>query len=70
MGALKKWGPEGWGPEGWGPEGWGPEGWGAQKMGPPRVGGPKFGAFSSLSRHRFAVSVSLWVSSRGILVVF
>ena len=26
------------------------------------MGGPKFRAFSSLSRHRFAVSVSLWVS--------
>ena len=42
---------------------------GPRKVGPPRkVGGPKFRAFSSLSRHRFAVSVSLWGSSRGILV--
>ena len=31
---------------------------------------PKFRSFSSLSRHRFALSVSLWVSSRWILVVF
>ena len=42
-------------------KGWGPEG-GAPKVGPRRVGGPKFRAFSSLSRHRFAVSVSLWGS--------
>ena len=34
------------------------------------VPNPKFRSFSSLSRHRFAVSVSLWGSSRGILVVF
>ena len=31
---------------------------------------PKFRSFSSFSRHRFAVSASLWVSSRWILVVF
>ena len=31
---------------------------------------PKFRSFSSLSRHRFVLFVSLWVSSRGILVVF
>ena len=37
---------------------------------PPPPDRPKFRSFSSLSRHRFAVSVSLWVSSRGILVVF
>ena len=43
-----------------GSERWGPEGW----------EGPKFRAFSSLSHHRFALFVSLWVSSRGILVVF
>ena len=43
---------------------------GAQKGGARRVGFPKFRAFSSFSRHRFAVSVSLWGSSRGILVVF
>ena len=59
----KKWGP---GPEGWAPEGWAPEGWGrkggAPKGGLRRVGGPKFRAFSSLSRHRFTLSVSLWVS--------
>ena len=55
----KKSGPEGWGVEGWGAEGWGPEGW-----------GPESSRFSSLSHHRFALFVSLWVSSRGILVVF
>ena len=43
---------------------------GAPKGGAPKGGGPKFRAFSSLSRHRFTLSVSLWVSSRGILVVF
>ena len=31
---------------------------------------PKFRAFSSLSRHRFVLTVSLWVSSCSILVVF
>ena len=47
----------------------GPQGWG-RRVGPRRVVGPKFRAFSSFSRHRFALSVSLWGSSRGILVVF
>ena len=37
---------------------------------PKGGGGPKFRASSSLSRHRFALFVSLWRSSRGILVVF
>ena len=32
--------------------------------GPPPPDRPKFRSFSSLSRHRFAVSVSLWGSSR------
>ena len=31
---------------------------------PPPPDRPKFRSFSSLSRHRFALSVSLWVSSR------
>ena len=31
---------------------------------PPPRDRPKFRSFSSLSRHRFALSVSLWVSSR------
>ena len=43
---------------------------GAKGWGRRRVGGPKFRAFSSLAHHRFALFVSLWVSSRGILVVF
>ena len=47
-------------PKGGAQKGGAPKGWGAQK----------FRAFSSLSRHRFAVSVSLWGSSRGFLVVF
>ena len=48
-----------------------PKGWGPERVG-PRKGGVELEvrAFSSLSSHRFAVSVSLWVSSRGILVVF
>ena len=68
-------GPEGWAPKGGAPKGGAPKGR-APKGGRPegwearRVGGPKFRAFSSLSRHSFAVSVSLWRSSRGILVVF
>ena len=73
-GAPKGWGPEGWGPEGWGPEGWGPK---PRKSGAPRrVGGPEgWGAQISLFFFPFPAtislfSVSLWVSSRGILVVF
>ena len=34
------------------------------------MGGPKFRVFFFLSRHHFALFVSLWVSSRGMLVVF
>ena len=65
-------GAKGWGPEvtrtGLGPKGEegpkprkksGPEGWEAQNF-----------ALFSLSRHHFALLVSLWVSYRGILVVF
>ena len=62
--------PEKWGPEGWGPRRvGGPEGW-ARRVGPQRVGGPKFRACFFLSHHHFALFVSLWVSSRSILVVF
>ena len=52
----------GQGVEGWGPEGWGPEGCEAQNF-----------ALFSLSRPHFRsffFSLSLWGSSRGILVVF
>ena len=52
------------------PAGWSPEGWGARRVGPPRVGGPKFRAFFSLSRRKIRSFLPLWVSSRGILVVF
>ena len=55
--------PKGWGPkpektclDGWGPDGRGPEGWEAQNF--------------ALFFFRFALFVSLWVSSRGFLVVF
>ena len=65
LGAQKGGGPEGWGPRRVGPRRVGPEGWGPEGWVPP-----KFRAFSSLSHHRFALFVSLWVSSRGILVVF
>ena len=41
-----------------------------RKVGPRKGGGPKFRAFFPVSRHRFAVSVSLSGSSRGFLVVF
>ena len=78
----ERWGPKGGARRVEAPKGGGPEGWrskprksgaqkgGAPKGGGPKGGGPKFRAFFSLSRHRFAVSVSLWGSSRGILVVF
>ena len=71
------WGPEAWGPEAWGLEAWGPEAWGpeprkngAPKGGAPKGRGPKISRFFSLSRHHFALFVSIWVSARGILVVF
>ena len=47
-------------PAKWGPEGWGPEGW--------RL--PKFRAVFPSPASMFALFLSLWVSSRGILVVF
>ena len=56
-------------PKGGAPKGGAPKG-GAPKGGGPKGGGPKFRVFSSLSHHRFALSVPLWGSSRGILVVF
>ena len=58
----KKRGFEGWGFEGWGAEGWGPEGvgWGAQN----------FALFFSSPAGKFVLFFPLWVSSRGILVVF
>ena len=37
---------------------------------PPPPDRPKFRSFFSLSRHHFALLVSIWVSARGILVVF
>ena len=58
------------GPKGGAPKGGAPKGGAPKGGGPEGVEGPKFRAFSSLSRHRFALIVSLWVSSRGILVVF
>ena len=61
--------PKGVPPKGVLPKGGAPKG-GAPKGGPRRVGGPKFRAFLSLSRHHFALFVSIWVSARGILVVF
>ena len=42
----------------------GPPSAGPPSTGPPPPDRPKFRSFSSLSRHRFAVSVSLWGSSR------
>ena len=53
----------------WGPEGWGPEGWGAQRVvGPKGREAPKFALFFPLPPP--FRSLCLWVSSRGILVVF
>ena len=48
------------------------EGVGPRRVGPEGVGpeGCKISRFFSLSRPIFALFVSLWVSSRGILVVF
>ena len=43
---------------------------GAPKGGVPKGGRPKISRFFSLSRHHFALFVSLLVSSRGNLVVF
>ena len=76
-------GAEGWGPKGWGaepseggapkggaPKGGAPNG-GAPNGGGPNGGGPKFRAFFSLSRlhfRSFFFSLSLWGSSRGMLV--
>ena len=52
----------------------GPEEWGLRRVGAPKGGGQKGGeaqnfALFSLSRSIFALFVSLWVSSRGFLVV-
>ena len=67
---------EGWGPEWVGLERVGPERVGLERVGAPKGGGPKGGGpkgggpkvshFFAFSRHNFAVSVSLWGSSRGI----
>ena len=73
--------PEGGASKGGAPKGGGPKprksvgprrvgGPDLEKVGPRRMGGPKFRVFSSFSRHRFVLIVSLWGSSRGILVVF
>ena len=60
-GGSKGGGSKGGGSKGGGSKGGGSKGWG---------GAQNFAPFFSLSRHRFAFSVSLWGSSRGILVVF
>ena len=72
----KKWGPGGPPPEGWGPEEWGPKS-GGRRSGGPKSGGPKGFAgpnilrfFSHLPPPIFTLFLSLWGSSRGILVVF
>ena len=52
------------GPEGWGARTW--KGWSPERAGPPKGGeAQNFALFLSLSRHRFALFVSLWGSSRG-----
>ena len=70
----KKWGPEGWGIEGWGiegcgTEGWGPGGWRAEGWRAEGWWAQNFALFSSPAPI-FALFVSLWVFSCGILVVF
>ena len=60
-------GPNGWGPN---PEKIGHLKGGAPKGGAPKGGGPKFRVFFSSPAPIFALFVSLWVSSRGMLVVF
>ena len=42
----------------------------APKGGAPKGGRPNISRFFSLSRHHFALFVSIWVSARGILLVF
>ena len=57
---MQKWRPEGWRPKGLGPKGWGPEGWGDQN----------FAFFFPSPAPIFALFLSLWVSSRWMMVVF
>ena len=76
-GGAEKWGPEGWGPKPRkvGPRRVGPRRvrrqksgapkGGATKGGAPEGGGSKFRAFFSSPAPIFALSVSLWGSSRG-----
>ena len=77
-----RWSPEGVGPPRGGVKG-GPEGVGPRRGGAPKdhgapqgvapkggVGGPKFRAFFPSPAPIFVLFLSLWVSSRGILVVF
>ena len=65
QGAGLGWGPKGGGPKGGGPKGGGPKGGG------PKGGGPEISRFFSFSRpHVRSFCLSLWVSSRGFLVVF
>ena len=54
----------GWGPEGSGPAAWRLEGW------MPEGGGPNISRFFPSPAPIFALFLSLWGSSRGILVVF
>ena len=79
-GGPKGGGPKGGGPKGGGPKGGGPKG-GGPKGGGPKGGGPKggglkgweaqnFALFFHFPAGKFALFFPLWVSSRGILVVF
>ena len=73
-------GVEFWDNKVWGPQRVGPKGWrpkprnrrvGPRRVEPRRVGGPTFRSLFSLSRRKIrSFYLSLWVSSRGILVVF
>ena len=64
-------GLQGWGPDRWGPRRVGvPKGWRTQKKWGPKGGGPKISRFLFPLPPPFSLFLSLWVSSRGILVVF
>ena len=75
---MSWWGPKRWGPnneknraaKGVAPKGGAPKGGAPKGGGPRRVGEVQIFALFSVSRLKINSLCSLWVSSRGILVVF
>ena len=65
----KSYGPKDWGRKGGGPKGRALQR-GGSKGGGPKTGGPKFRGFFPSPAPIFVLFLSLWGSSRGILVVF